>query len=319
MEQAIRDFARQFAFTPEIAHRDKLAKADWFILAGMGGSHLAGDILLARKPERALTVWSDYGLPKIGDPSRTLVIASSYSGNTEETLDAFSRAASLGYNLIAITAGGELLKRAYESRTPSIQLPAADLQPRAALGFSLLALAHAMGERECESELRALQGSLLPDRFEEEGKRIARQFLGRVPIIYSSARNFGIVYNWKIKFNETGKIPAFCNVIPELNHNEMNGFDATDATRDLCRPFSFIFIESACDDPRVQKRMRLLGDMYAARGISVETVRLPDDSFLAIFSCLLVADWAAFYTAKQYERDPEAVPMIAEFKARMRK
>ena len=318
MEQAIRDFAKQFAFSPEIINRENLKTADIFVLVGMGGSHLAGDILLARKPEFPITIWSNYGLPKIVSPERTLIIISSYSGDTEETLDAFETARKAGHNTIAISKGGELLRVARENKTPFIELPKSDIPPRSALGFSLLALIHALGEKKFEKELSLLQSSLFPDEFEKDGKKIADQLYGFVPVIYSYARNSGIAYNWKIKFNETGKIPAFSNIVPELNHNEMNGFDATSTTRSLCDAFSFIFIESADDDQRTQKRLRILKEMYTARGLSVISSPLDGKSFQHLFSSLLTADWAAFHTALLYKRDPLTVPMIREFKVRMK-
>lgn len=319
MEQAIRDFAKQFAFIPKIENSDKLKEYDQFVLVGMGGSHLAGNIFLARKPELPLTIWSYYGLPRILFPDRILIIASSYSGDTEETLDAFLTAQKAGYNTVAISKGGELLRAAKENKTPFIELPVSDIQPRAALGFSTLALARAIDDKECEQELHALYDILNTGVCEEQGRSLSRLIFPRVPVIYSSAANAGIAYNWKIKFNETGKIPAFYNVVPELNHNEMNGFDVTPETKALCGAFYFIFIESESDEPRAQKRMRVLKEMYEARGLGTASFPIPDESFRAIFSSLLLADWASFHTALLYKRDPELVPMIREFKSRMRK
>ncbi len=175
-----------------------------------------------------------------------------------------------------------------------------------------------MGEKEFEKELSLLQNSLFPYEFEKAGRKIADQLFGFVPVIYSSARNRGIAYNWKIKFNETGKIPAFSNVVPELNHNEMNGFDAIDATRSLCKAFSFIFIESRDNDLRAEKRLRILKEMYIARGLSVISSPIDGESFQHLFSSLLTADWASFHTALLYKRDPLIVPMIREFKVRMK-
>ncbi|MBI4359562.1 MAG: hypothetical protein HY564_00520 [Candidatus Jacksonbacteria bacterium] len=318
MEQAIRDFAKQFAFAPKIEHSDKLIKADQYVLAGMGGSHLAGNVLLARKPELPITIWSDYGLPSIASHEKTLVIASSHSGDTEETLDAFETAQKAGYHTVAISKGGELLRAARISKTPFIELPSSDIQPRSALGFSTLALSCALWEKELEQELRTLYGTLNPDEYEKQGLELARRIFSRVPVIYASARNAGVAYNWKIKFNETGKIPAFYNVVPELNHNEMNGFDVTLATKALCGAFYFIFIDSVSDEPRVQKRMRILREMYESRGLSLESFHLEETSFQGIFSSLLIADWASFHTALLYARDPGPVPMIREFKNRMR-
>ena len=152
-------------------------------------------------------------------------------------------------------------------------------------------------------------------RFEEIGKQIAEKLKGKIPLIYASNKNYSIAYNWKIKFNETAKTPAFYNLFSELNHNEMNGFDITDSTRELCDKFHFLFLIDTIDHVRIRKRMDVLERQLRERGFSVETISLGAGSMLQkIFSSLLTADWAAFQLATLYGRDPEQVPMIEEFK-----
>jgi glucose/mannose-6-phosphate isomerase len=134
-------------------------------------------------------------------------------------------------------------------------------------------------------------------------------------VIYASNRNYSIAYNWKIKFNETGKIPAFCNVFPELNHNEMTGFDIRDK---LSENFHFIFLHDSADYERIQKRMYVTAEQLKERGFSVEHIDVQGISPLSkIFSSLVFADWASLYVAKQYGREPEDVPMIEELKKRL--
>ncbi len=127
--------------------------------------------------------------------------------------------------------------------------------------------------------------------------------------------NEAIAYNWKIKFNETGKIPAFYNIFSELNHNEMTGFDVKDVTKDLSKNFTFILLKDNADDERIQKRMRILKKLYEDRGLSVIEIELQGDTaFQKIFSSIILADFAAYYTAMGYGLDPEQVPMVEEFK-----
>jgi len=146
----------------------------------------------------------------------------------------------------------------------------------------------------------------------QKGEALSRRLRGKVPVIYSSSRNLPIAYNWKIKFNETGKIPAFTNRFPELNHNEMTGFDGKWKGGDI---LSFVFLEDEFDDPRILKRMEATKKMYEDRKLEVITVKLEgEDVFHRIFQTLLIADWAALYLAKFYEVDPENVPMVEEFK-----
>ena len=117
-----------------------------------------------------------------------------------------------------------------KAKIPYVQIPDFHLQPRMATGLSLKAMLALMGEKNMLAESKLLSTHLHPSREELRGKDLARRVFGNVPIIYASTRNGALAANWKIKFNETGKIPAFCNVVPELNHNEMTGFDAKTKT-----------------------------------------------------------------------------------------
>lgn len=320
MDQAILDFAKQFAYEPHIQNAVELKRADRYIITGMGGSHLAGGLLKTRKPELDLIIHSDYGLPSVAHTQNSLIIASSYSGNTEETLDAFEMACKEDMPVVAISTGGKLIDRAKEYGAPYIQLPDTGIQPRSALGFSIMALCCVMHEYELQKELSALSTLLNPALIEDQGQALALRLKARVPIIYASNRNRAIAYNWKIKFNETGKIPAFYNVFPELNHNEMIGFDAKESTRVLSEIFYCIILKDAVDDMRIQKRMAVLENQYKERGISVESFEIKGETeFHKIFSSLVMADWAAFHSAKLYGVEPEEVPMVEEFKKLMAK
>jgi glucose/mannose-6-phosphate isomerase len=133
--------------------------------------------------------------------------------------------------------------------------------------------------------------------------------------VYASVRNTAIAQNWKIKFNETGKVPAFWNVVPELNHNEMTGFDAKAKTTPLSRHFHFVFLKDAEDDRRIIKRMNVMEKLFRDRGFKTEIVLLQGKTDLhKIFNGLILADWTAFHSAKLYGVDPEQVPMVEEFK-----
>ncbi len=184
-----------------------------------------------------------------------------------------------------------------------------------ATGFGLKALFAILGETSAGKELELLSKTLSPADFEVEGKNLAAEMQNFVPVIYASSRNASIAYNWKIKFNETGKIPAFWNSLPELNHNEMTGFDVKRSTKGLAEHFLFIFLSDPDDDPRIKKRMRVLEQLYQDRWLAVKRIELKGESlFHKIFSSLLLADWAALYTAENYGVESEQVPMVEEFK-----
>jgi glucose/mannose-6-phosphate isomerase len=318
MLEAIKKFPQQFLYEPVILNADKVSGFQKFVVVGVGGSRLPALILKAWKPSLQLTIHNDYGLPALPEAElrESLIIASSYSGNTEEVLDAYDLARSRRYAVAAVTVGGKLLEQAKRDGVPYVQLPDWGIQPRAALGFATRALLRFFGETGALQDTAALGRILDSNASEAQGKRIAQVLRGYVPVIYSSARNYAIAYNWKIKFNETGKIPAFCGMLPELNHNEMTGFDVAPATANLSKPFYFVFLRDATDGSRMSRRISVLERLYKERGLPVITLDLDEGRgfFHKLFSSLLLADWAAYHTARAYGRDPEKVPMVEEFK-----
>ncbi len=318
MIDAIKAFPQQFLYKPEIIGSFNPRSFIHFIAVGMGGSHLAADLVSRLKPNVSLTVYSDYGLPASVNflGTKTAVILSSYSGNTEEVLAAAEIVIEKKIPALAIAVGGTLLDLAKKNHLPYIQLPDTGIQPRSALGFSLLALCRAIGEDEFIADSAVLAHNLSVAQFERLGKMLATRLSGRVPIIYASRRNQSIAYNWKIKLNETGKIPAFYNVLPELNHNEMNGFDVVEKTRMLSQNFYFIFLRDTGDHLHVQKRFDVLKKLYGDRGLLVEEIPLSDGVSEAekIFSSLILADWTSVYSAEHYGLESEQVPLVEEFK-----
>lgn len=320
MRNAILDFAKQFSYEP-LVERPLKRTFKKIIIAGMGGSHLAADALASADQTLPIKVHSDYGLPYIPKNERasTIVIASSYSGNTEETLDAFKEAGKQHIARAAIAVGGTLEKIARVARVPYVKMPDTGIQPRSALGFSTKGLAALIGLSSVNKELSRLSKTLKPAALEKKGKMFAKTLKGTIPLIYASATNEAIAYNWKIKFNETGKILAFFNVLPELNHNEMTGFDCTQKNTALSKRFSVIMLSDTKDYPRIQKRMSILASMYRSRGIQCFAIPLRgDNNWMKIFSSLVLADWVAYYTALQYGAEPEQVPMVEQFKKMMR-
>ncbi|MEK7623496.1 MAG: SIS domain-containing protein [Patescibacteria group bacterium] len=316
MSDIIKKFPTQFAFEPVVAG-GKLKRFGRFILSGMGGSHLAADLLLLARPDLPLLVRSDYGLPSLPpkELKKSLLIASSYSGNTEEVIDALHQALKKKMPVVVIAVGGALIDIAKKKKLPYIQLPDTGIQPRSALGFSLRALLRAIGDEHGLKATKALAKTLKPLAFEAAGRALANRLKDHVPLIYASRQNFAIAYNWKIKFNENGKIPAFCNSFPEINHNEMTGFEIQPSSRHLSERFHCIFLRDATDNPRIKRRMDVLKKLYTDRGLPVEEITLSGKNIFAkIFSSLLLVDWAAVATAELYGLESEQVPMLEEFK-----
>lgn len=322
MEESIIKFPEQFKFEPTLMNTEKISSSKFnrFVLCGMGGSHLAADILQMHNPEINLKIYSDYGLPKshdVGDVTSTLFIACSYSGNTEETLDFLDEAYSKNYSVVVISTGGKILDFARENNLSFIEIPDTGIQPRLAVGYFTLAISSIVAP-QIVPELKKMLTVLRPKDMQQEGQDLASTLTAQIPIIYTSTRNSAIAYNWKIKLNETAKVPAFCNSFPELNHNEMQAYDFVQANQNLSDEFHFIIIHDSQDDLRIEKRMTVIEDLLEEKGLPVTRLYLSGDSrFERIFKSLILADWVSLTIARYYEVDPEKVPFIEEFKKRI--
>ena len=317
MKDAILNFQKQFLYEPKIENKSNLKKHSSFVLLGMGGSHLAADIVHSYNPDIPLIIHSDYGLPgcDLMTLKNSLVIASSYSGNTEEVIEGLEIARKKKLDIAVIAVGGKLLELAKKYHLPYIQLPNTGIQPRSALGFSLMSLLSLMNQKNALREAKKLAQLLKPKSIESLGKSLAQKLQNAVPVVYSSTKNQALAYNWKIKLNETGKIPAFYNILPELNHNEMPGFDVVTRTRQLSSHFIFLFLTDSTDHPKNQKRMKIVQRLYQKRGLKSTFLPLKGKTRLErIFSSLLLADWTSVYLAAHYGLESEQVPMVEEFK-----
>jgi glucose/mannose-6-phosphate isomerase len=201
-------------------------------------------------------------------------------------------------------------------RLPYIQIPNTIIQPRVAVGVSLKALALLVGRADLSRELERIALVLKPAEEEAEGKRIANELKGSLPLIYTSETNKSIAYNWKIKINETAKTHAFMNVFPELNHNEIAGFAKNQEGPKA--PFKLVLIKDDRDHPRVQKRMEVTAQLLSGGGMkSVETSLKGTTPIERALRSLIVADWAAYHLALVYQVNPDNNPAVEEFKKRM--
>jgi len=282
--EIIKNFKNQFKYEPVIKNRDKLKKSKDYFIVGMGGSHLSADIIRDIFPELNITVHSDYGLPnKIN--KKSLLILSSFSGNTEEVLDSLKYALKEKIPLIIISSGGKLIEIAKVKDIPYIELPDKNLPPRMALGYSIKALLKIVNKK-IDFKIKDQESA---------GKEIAKKIKGTIPLIYSSNKNKSIGYIWKINFNENSKNPAFNNVFPELNHNEVEGINKKD--------FSFILIEDQKDHPRVKLRMEIFKKNY-------KTITIKDNPI----NLIILSLWTSYYLALENKVDPINVRKIEELK-----
>ena len=282
----------------------------------MGGSAFPAELLKTAHPELNLTVWKSYDLPPLPHTlnPKPLIICSSYSGTTEEVLSSFEKARKQKLNLAAVTMGGKLLALAKKYKIPYVQIPDTKIQPRMSTGFFVTAFSKLLGLKN-EKELASLSKTLKPIAWQKKGKALSENLWDQLPVIYASEKNSAIARVWKIKFNENGKIPAFWNFLPEMNHNEMTGYDLTKTTSSLNSNLHLIFLEDSSDHPRIKKRFSVTKKILGAKGLNLTSVPLTGKNIWEkVFNSLLLADWTSLYLAKYYGNNPEQVPMVEEFK-----
>ncbi|MEX2090737.1 MAG: SIS domain-containing protein [Candidatus Paceibacterota bacterium] len=311
--KTIKKFHEQFSFEPEIINEDKLVRKDKIIIAGMGGSRLVGDILRMWKPDKEIIVHSDYNLPAVSRErlNDSLIIANSYSGNTEETIDAALKALELGLSLAVVAGGGKLIDIANGNGLPYVKVPADHVPARSDLGHDLLAILKVIGDDDGLAEASLLK-TMNGEELEDQGKDLAAALQDKISVIYTSERNMELGYIWKIILNETAKVPAFCNRFPELNHNEIAGSES-----EMSKNFHFVFLRDVDDDRtgRIGLRMEKLDEIYGRKDLPVTKLELEGESHLKkIFSSIVLAHWTAYYLAKYYKVDPEKTEIIEEFK-----
>ena len=302
------------------------------VFCGMGGSALPAlllrdfirsDTKLARR-HLHIVVHRDYGLPPEALTSSALILITSYSGNTEEALSSYRAARRHRLPVIAIASGGSLAQQAKRDHVALARINRG-LPPRFAVGeqFSAaLGLLIRLGflPISLERKLSATASLLKPSAFPRKAHRIAKLLQHRIPLIYASDRNEALAYIWKIQMNESAKIPAFANVFPELNHNEMNSYAMLTNTQSALRKMlAVVMLHDARDRSSVKKRMRVTSSLITRSGVPVIPVALSGrHSLTRTFNGFLLGEWVAGIRARSYGVDPLPTNLIEEFKRRLR-
>ncbi len=320
LKTAILQLPEQFAWHPAVKNEVRLPlNYESVVACGMGGSSLTALLVRDLHPMVPILVHRDYGLPDSTevDLERSLIIVSSFSGNTEEALSAFEEARQKNLSVAALSAGGKLLQMAHENSIPYIKLPDPGVQTNHALGLYVIAFLQLLKEESLLTEARDLALTLFPLEHENAGRQLAQRLVDKTVHIYASWRNEALAYNWKIRLDESGKILTSCNFFPELNHGEIEAVCAT-ALRGSSGNSYFLFLQDPDEDPRVAKRMAITAQLYQEKGLSVETVDLSGATKLErFFSSTILADWTTYYLALHYDHDPEVASFVEEFKERM--
>jgi len=316
----------QIAFQPEIKNGEHDGRElQQVVITGMGGSALAALLAhawLKSELHLPLDVVRSYSLPAYIGPN-TLVIASSYSGNTEETLSAYAQAKEKGAQLAVIAAGGKLIEEAIADGVTYGEIPSG-MQPRMALIYNLQVLLAILEHFGVVSERVAHLQNLAPWLEEQtknwlpdvpteknEAKQVALTAVGKTAVFYGGELTAPIAYKWKISWNETGKNLAFWNEYSEFNHNEFMGW----TSHPVEKPFVIFDLISHLEHPQILKRFEISDRLLSGKRPKANIIELKGDTIIEqLLYGVVMADFASIYLAILNNVNPVPVVLIEKLK-----
>src|SRR3989338_149409 len=310
-------------------------KIERIVFSGVGGSGISGDFIrsyLSQDCPITISINRSYHLPGFVDDS-TLVILSSYSGNTEECLCVFDEAFVRKAKLLVITSGGELEERAKMRGSPLIKLPGG-LPPRTALGYLIIPILCVLAKLGFvnQGKLKEIQeayelidilsknqyGTEIPIE-KNKAKQIAFQCYKKIPAVYAGIDHFDVVaLRWRSQFEENSKVLSFHNVFPEMNHNELEGWCSQ--AHSLRKNLIMILLRDQDDHASIQARMNLTRDLIRKEGVDVLEVFSEGKGLLArMLATVHLGDWVSLYLALLYQVDPTPIHSINYLKQELKK
>lgn len=329
-KKSIENFTRQLGDALKIGQSLDLMRPGSdirnIVIAGMGGSGISANLVESLTWGRIpipITVCKSYTIPQFVNP-HTLFIASSYSGNTEETIAALNKALLKRAHCIVIASGGKILEIAREYNLFYIQLPLGWSSPRAMLGYnmiSLLALLYhtnligAAFIKETENAIEYLDRS--EKAIQTEAEIIARKLKGKLPVIYCDQRLQAMATRFQQQLNENSKQFAHVNTFPEMNHNELTGWNFPE---NLLPMLQVIYLYSDHDHERVEKRMDICRDIFEKKSNSIIDIVGEGASLLEQYYYLIhLTDWISFYLAKENGVEADPIEVVDYLKAELDK
>jgi glucose/mannose-6-phosphate isomerase len=315
----------------------ELPLPDWsginkVVVAGLGGSAIGADLLAAYIEPHGkvpLILHRDYELPAWACAPDSLVICSSHSGNTEETISAFRMAQAAGCRVLVLTTGGRLAELAKSYENAALWLFEYDSQPRAAVGYSFALLLAAYSRlgflddpsvevADAVSAMKAQQQMLFADVADTQNssKRMAGQFYGRWITIFGAGLMAPVARRWKAQINEVAKAQASFETLPEADHNTIQGVVQPESSFGKTM---VIFLRSPLNHERNQLRDEFTRISMMVEGMNTDFILASGDTRLAhMWTVLHYGDYTAYYLAMAYGIDPTPVPMLVELKDKMK-
>ncbi len=338
MLRLLSEFPRQLKEASDIGKNitfDKDVKRDFdkIVFCGLGGSAIGADLIksyVAKECKVPIIVNRDYTLPAFVN-EKTLLVVSSYSGNTEETLSAYAEGRKKNANIIAITTNGKLKEKAQEDKVPYVVIPKG-LPPRCALGYSsipIMVLFSKLGLisdkyneiDEASAFLEKLfKSELSPDISEDKNiaKRVAKDLFGKYAIIYGANQYTDcVVTRWRGQLAENSKAISSTHLFPEMNHNEIVGWANP---KNLMKDLVVVVLRDKDDHPRVAKRMDISSTIIKKEGVKIIEISSRGESLLCrIFSLIYIGDFVSLYLAILNDVDPTPVDNVMYLKNELAK
>lgn len=325
MKALVQNFTNQLREAKSIAEKAVLAPSsniENIIITGLGGSGIGGTIiseLISDSCKVPVIVNKDYFIPAFVN-SKTLLIISSYSGNTEETLSAFNQAISKNAQIICITSGGKILELAKQHQLEFIEIPGG-YPPRSCIGYSLVQLIKVLVNKgfadkklfdDLEKSIVLLEKE--NEAIKTESQQIAKKLTNKIAVIYSLGSTEGVAVRFRQQINENSKMLCWHHVFPEMNHNELVGW--TTKNEDLV----VVTFHTSFDYERTKKRYDICKPIFAKYSNEVIDIIAKGETKLEQFLYLInIGDWITCYIADIRQIDPVEVNVIDYLKKELAK
>ncbi|MFZ1280799.1 MAG: bifunctional phosphoglucose/phosphomannose isomerase [Ignavibacteriaceae bacterium] len=297
------------------------------IVSGLGGSAISADLMrnfLCDELSVPYIVNRNYNLPKFANKN-TLFVASSYSGNTEETISALHQAIKLGCKIVCITTGGEVEEIARMNNLSCIKVQPG-FQPRYALGLSFFSLLKVFQEIKLIGNQNSVVEKILSNwktngsKFTKEGNEaitFAESLVGFIPVIYSVSDSTNSVgYRFKCQVNENAKLHAFHHEIPEMNHNEIIGWESYQEKQFHAK---IVNIVDETYHSQIQKRFSILKDIFSKTGVEIISIKSNEENFkVRLLDLIYLADWISYYLGVLRGFDPSEIDNIHTLKEKLK-
>ena len=326
MEENIRSFSSQIKNNLSGFDKIKLENKNIssVLIVGQGGSGIAGVItsdLLKHELEIPVSINNGYDLPKWVNQS-TLIIISSYSGNTEETLNILNKCLTLAFQPICLTSGGKVLEICENKKLDCFILPQG-FHPREALAFSISLLFLVFYKYQVISKniiQKLINASNLilnqQEKIIKKSKKLSNNIFKKIPIVYSTNFFYGAILRFKQQLNENSKVPCWINIIPEMNHNEIVGWE--NIYKNINKHFSVIFIKSSLDKEKNKLRTDISIDILKTKGINSNILTVEEgDLFFQYILLINLFDFTSFYLANKNNIDPYKIESISFLKSKL--